>query len=229
MTFYVLTLFPEMILGGVMHSVIKRAAQKGLIEINCVNIRDFSADKHKKTDDYPYGGGAGMLLTPEPIFNAYAYVKARSAPDARFIYLTPRGAVFCQKKAAELAKESELILLCGHYEGVDERVIESLAADEISLGDFVLSGGEICACAVIDAVSRLVPGVLSEKSRRSEESFSGEYLEYPQYTRPYCFMGKTVPDVLLSGDHERIKKWRRGRAKQITERKRPDLLRPSGL
>jgi len=223
MRFFVLTLFPEMINDGLNHSMIKRAMDAGLISVEAVDIRDFTTNKHNRVDDYPYGGGAGMVIMPEPVYGAYAHVMQKAAPNTRVVYLTPQGKPLKQAMAQEFSKEENLILICGHYEGIDERVLEEIVTDEVSLGDFVLTGGELAAMAVIDATARLVPGVLSEGSP-DEESFSNGLLEYPQYTRPYEFHGKTVPDVLLSGHHRNVEKWRAERALERTRAKRPDLL-----
>jgi len=219
LTFHVLTIFPEMF-SALEHSIIRRAKDAGFISINYVNIRDFSADRHRRVDDYPYGGGAGMVMSAQPIFDAYASIGAQ---NARVCYLSPGGRVFDHAGAVQMAKEPEIILLCGHYEGVDQRVIDAIVTDEISIGDFVLSGGEIAAMAVIDAVSRQVAGVIKEGSL-AQESFSAGLLEYPQYTRPYEFLGRQVPEVLISGHHENIEKWRKERAFERTQKMRPDLL-----
>jgi len=220
MIFHVLTLFPE-VFSQSAHSMIKRAMDDGKITINPVFIRDFATNNRRQTDGYPYGGGAGMVMMAEPIYRAY---KSIGCATARVIYLTPQGKRFDQSMAQVLAVERELVLLCGHYEGVDQRIIDAIVTDEISLGDFVLTGGEIAAMAVIDAVARLVPGVIKPESLESE-SFSDGFLEYPQYTRPPDFMGRKVPEVLLSGHHGEIEKWRRQQAFEITRHKRPDLLK----
>ena len=219
MKFDVLTLFPEMF-QSLNESIIGRAKEKELIEINLINIRDFSKDKHKKVDDTPYGGGAGMVLMPDVVYDAYSSVKDE---NAKVIYLSPQGKVLNQAKVKELSKENHLILLCGHYEGIDQRVLDEIVDEEISIGDYVLTGGELPAMVLIDSVSRYVEGVLSEDSTK-EESFSNNLLEYPQYTRPEEFRGKRVPEVLLSGHHENIKKWREQKSLEITKQKRPDLL-----
>ncbi len=225
-SFYVLTLFPEMIDAALSHSIIGRAVKEGIIDVEAVNIRDFSKDKHRHVDDYPYGGGAGMVMQPQPIYDAYKSIeeKAGKLGKARVIYMSPQGKRFDQKMAEELSKEDSIILLCGHYEGVDERIIEEIVTDEISIGDFVLTGGELAAAAIIDAVSRLVPGVLNKEESYEVESFSDGLLEYPQYTRPPVFMGREVPEVLLSGHHANIDKWRREQSIIRTYQKRPDML-----
>ena len=219
MKFDVLTLFPEMF-DTLKQSIIGKAIEKDLIDINLVNIRDFSKDKHKKVDDTPYGGGAGMVIRPDVVYDSYQSVKSE---DAKVIYMSPQGNVLNQKKVVELSKEKHLILLCGHYEGIDQRVLNEIVDEEISIGDYVLTGGELPAMVLIDSVSRYVEGVISEDST-SEESFSNNLLEYPQYTRPEVFNGEKVPEVLLSGHHENIRKWREEKALEITKTKRPDLL-----
>ena len=220
MKFDVLTLFPEMF-DTLKQSIIGRAMEKDLININLVNIRDFSKDKHKNVDDTPYGGGAGMVIRPDVVYDAYQAVKA---DDAKVIYMSPQGKVLNQKKIIELSKEKHLILLCGHYEGIDQRVLDEIVDEEISIGDYVLTGGELPAMVLIDSVSRYVDGVISEDST-SEESFSNNLLEYPQYTRPEVFNGVKVPEVLLTGHHENIRKWREEKSLEFTENKRPDLLK----
>lgn len=225
MKFDVLTLFPEMF-ETMKQSVIGRAIEKGLLEINLINIRDFSKDKHKKVDDTVYGGGAGMLMKPDVVYDAFKSVKSEKS---KVIYLSPQGKKLCQTKVEELAKLEHLILLCGHYEGIDQRVIDKIVDEEISIGDYVLTGGEIPAMVLIDSVSRYIDGVITGEST-SEESFSGEgLLEYPQYTRPEEFEGMKVPEVLQSGHHENINKWRRKEAIRITYQKRPDLLEKVNL
>ena len=220
MKFDVLTLFPEMF-KSLDESIIGRAKEKGLIEINLINIRDFSKNKHKKVDDTPYGGGAGMVMMPDVVYDAYSSVKD---DKAKVIYLSPQGKVLNQDKVKELSKENHLILLCGHYEGIDQRVLDEIVDEEISIGDYVLTGGELPAMVLIDSVSRYVQGVLSEDST-NEESFSGNLLEYPQYTRPEEFRGKKVPEVLISGHHENIRKWREEKSLEVTKKKRPDMLK----
>jgi tRNA (guanine37-N1)-methyltransferase len=215
-----------MVAEGLSHSMIKRAADRGIITVEAVDIRDFAGNKHNRVDDYPYGGGAGMVMMPQPVYAAHAFVQSKiHSPKTRTIYLTPQGRVFNQRIAEELAREEDLIFLCGHYEGIDERVIEAIVTDELSLGDFVMTGGELAAMAVIDTVSRLLPGVLNKEASYLDESFSDGLLEYPQYTRPPEFMGKKVPEVLLSGHHENINKWRKEESRRRTAEKRPDLLR----
>ena len=220
MKFDVLTLFPDMF-KSLEESIIGRAKEKGLIEINLINIRDFSKDKHKKVDDTPYGGGAGMVLKPDVVYDAYLSIKNEKA---KVIYMSPQRKVLNQDKVKELSKENHLILLCGHYEGIDQRVLDEIVDEEISIGDYVLTGGELPAMVLIDSVSRYVEGVLSGESTK-EESFSNKFLEYPQYTRPEEFRGKKVPEVLISGHHENIKKWRKQKSLEITKLKRPDLLK----
>ena len=219
MQFDVLTLFPEMF-EPLNESIIGRAKEKGLININLINIRDFSKNKHKKVDDTPYGGGAGMVMMPDVVYDAY---KSLDSKDAKVIYMSPQGQKLNQKKVVELSKKKHIILLCGNYEGIDQRVIDEIVDEEISIGDYVLTGGELPAMIVIDSVSRYIDGVLKDDSTK-EESFSEGLLEYPQYTRPEVFNGKQVPEVLLSGHHENIDKWRREQSLINTRKKRPDLL-----
>ncbi len=220
MKFDVLTLFPESF-EPIKQSILGRALEKNLISLNLINIRDFSKDKHKKVDDTPYGGGAGMVIKPDVVYDAYKSVEDK---NAKVIYLSPQGNVLNQKKVESLSKEEHLILLCGHYEGIDQRVIEEIVDEEISIGDYVLTGGEIPAMVLIDSVSRYVEGVLTKESIK-EESFSSNLLEYPQYTRPEVFLDKKVPEVLLSGHHENIRKWREEQSLKNTYQKRPDLLK----
>ena len=219
MKFDVLTLFPEMF-SAVKQSILGKAIEKGLIDINLINIRDFSKNKHKKVDDTPYGGGAGMVIRPDVVYDAY---KSVYDENAKVIYLTPQGKTLNQKMVEDLSKEKHLILLCGHYEGIDQRVIDKIVDEEISIGDYVLTGGEIPAMVLIDSVSRYTQGVLSQESIK-EESFSKGMLEYPQYTRPEIFEGEKVPEVLLSGHHGNIDNWRKEQSIKITKQKRPDLL-----
>lgn len=220
MKFNVLTLFPEMF-SALDESIIGKGKEKGLIDINLINIRDFSKNKHKKVDDTPYGGGAGMVMEPTVVYDAYCSVKE---PNVKVIYMSPQGKTLNQQMVQDLAKEENIILLCGHYEGIDQRVIDEIVDEEISIGDYVLTGGELPAMVLIDSVSRYVEGVLKEDSVQ-EESFTDGLLEYPQYTRPEVFLGKRVPEVLLSGHHENIKKWRRNQSIINTYLKRPDLLK----
>ena len=225
MKFDILTLFPEMFKGVFEESIIKRAINNGKVEINLINfiltnIRDFSKDKHKKVDDTPYGGGAGMVIKPDVVYSAY---KSIATKNARVIYMSPQGKTLNQSKVEELSKQEHLIILCGHYEGIDQRVLDTIVDEEISIGDYVLTGGEIPAMVLIDTVSRYVDGVLSENSK-DEESFSNGLLEYPQYTRPEVFRDKKVPDILISGHHENISKWRKEQSLKNTFKKRPELL-----
>lgn len=226
--FFVLTLFPEMIQQTLSHSIMGRAQKEGHISVEAINIRDYTLNKQKHVDDYPYGGGAGMVMQAQPIYDAYQSI-AEKAKGARAVYMTPQGRPFTQRIAEELSKEENLVFLCGHYEGIDERIIEEIVTDEISLGDFVLTGGELAAITIIDAVSRLVPGVLGKEDSFADESFSDGLLEYPQYTRPPVFHGKEVPEILLSGHHANIAKWRRDQSLIRTVKKRPDLLETAEL
>jgi len=218
----ILTLFPEMF-DSLKASLIGKAQEKNLIEINVINIRDFSLDKHKKTDDYAFGGGAGMLMTPQPIYDAFMSIKGYD--KAHKIYMSPKGKTLTQAKVKELSNIEHLIILCGHYEGVDQRIIDLLIDEEISIGDYVLTGGELPAMVVVDTVARYLPNVLGNTESTEDESFSNGFLEYPQYTRPYEFMGLKVPDVLISGHHQNIEKWRKEESKKITEKRRPDILK----
>jgi tRNA (guanine37-N1)-methyltransferase len=223
----VLTLFPGIFKGPLDESILKRARDAGLIDIHLHDIRDWATDKHRTVDDYPYGGGAGMVMKPEPIFAAVEAVQQMVEPSGRVILLTPQGRVFSQAIARELSSEPRLLLLCGRYEGVDERVREHLVDDEISIGDYVLGGGELPAMVLIETVARLVPGVLGSEESLAHESHTGGLLEYPQYTRPEDFRGWKVPDVLLSGNHGEVEKWRNQQRLERTRRRRPDLLPPS--
>lgn len=229
MRFYVLTLFPEMIKGGLGHSIIKRGEDNGIIEVIPIDIRDFSKDKHRHVDDYPYGGGAGMVMQPQPIYDAYCSIKDKLASNTPVLYMSPQGRVYDQKMAEELAKLDDLVILCGHYEGVDERVIEEIVTEEVSVGDFVLTGGELPAMAVIDSVARLIDGVLNKEESHIDETFSKGLLEYPQYTRPPVFNGKGIPEVLLSGHHGKVAEWRHEKSLERTLKKRPDLLETAEL
>ena len=220
MKFDILTLFPEMF-EAVKQSVIGKAIEKQLIQINLINIRDFSKDKHKKVDDTPYGGGAGMVMMPDVVYDAYSSIQNKE--NAKVIYLSPKGKVLNQEKVLELSKQEHLILLCGHYEGIDQRVIDEIVDEEISIGDYVLTGGEIPAMVLVDSVSRYIQGVLKQESTQ-EESFTNNLLEYPQYTRPQEFMGLKVPDVLVSGNHQEVEKWRQQQSLERTKQNRSDLL-----
>lgn len=231
MNYHVLTLFPEMIEQGLNTSILGRAREKNLITLQTTNIRDFSTNKHLKVDDYPYGGGAGMVMQAEPVYKAYEHVKEQvgSEKPLRVIYLTPQGKVFTQELAEEFAKEENLVFLCGHYEGIDERVLDRIVTDHVSIGDYVLTGGELPSMVMMDAISRLVPGVLNNDVSAEIESFHDNLLEYPQYTRPEEFMGEKVPEVLLSGHHGNIDKWRREQSVIRTAQRRPDLLKGANL
>ncbi len=224
MNFHVLTLFPEMIMNGLETSILGRAAAKGIVSFEAVNIRDYTLERHGKVDDYPYGGGAGMVMQAEPIYRAYAALVEKIGKKPRVIYMTPQGQTFNQSIAEDLAKEEDLVFLCGHYEGVDERVLEMIATDYLSAGDYVLTGGELPAMMMIDCISRLVPGVLNNNVSAEFETFHDNLLEYPQYTRPEVFMGKKVPDILLSGHHANVEKWRREQSIIRTLKNRPELL-----
>lgn len=222
MKFHILTLFPEMVRQGLETSIIGRAMDRQLIELNTVNIRDFTQEKHGRVDDYPYGGGAGMLMQAQPVFDAWKSV-CGVCRHIRTVYVTPQGEPFTQRKAQELAGGEELVILCGHYEGIDERVLEETVTDYISIGDYVLTGGELAAMVIVDAVARLVPGVLGNETSAEAESFHGDLLEYPQYSRPEVWHGKRVPEVLLSGNHGKVNQWRLERAIERTAAVRPDL------
>lgn len=230
MRFHILTLFPEMITNGLNTSIIGRAIKADKIELDAVNIRDFAMNKHMKVDDYPYGGGAGMVMQAEPVYLAYQSVTdkiAKQSQDSRpfrVIHMTPQGKVFNQRMAEELSKEDDLIFLCGHYEGIDERVLEMIVTDNVSIGDYVLTGGELPAMVMIDTISRLIDGVLNNNDSAKYESFADNLLEYPQYTRPEDFMGRKVPQVLLSGNHAKIEQWREEESLKRTKDRRPDLL-----
>lgn len=223
--FHILTLFPDMVMQGLHTSILGRAADRGDISIEAVNIRDFTTDKHGKVDDYTYGGGAGMLMQAQPVYDAYQSVIDRIGGEKprRVIYVTPQGKPFHQEMAKELSAEEELIFLCGHYEGIDERVLEEIVTDEISLGDYVLTGGELAAMVMVDAIARLVPGVLHNGESAETESFGDGLLEYPQYSRPEIWHGKRVPEILLSGDHAKVDAWRLEQALLRTKERRPDL------
>lgn len=226
MRFDILTLFPDMVRGILSESIIGRAQNSGLIQVECHNIRDFTLDKHRKTDDTPYGGGVGMVMTCQPIYDCYENVK-KSIPaenKARVIYMSPKGRIFNHDVAKELSEYDNLVFLCGHYEGVDQRVLDEIVDEEISIGDYVVTGGEIPTCIVIDAVSRLVDGVLASSECYEGESVASGILEYPQYTKPREWRGREVPEILLSGDHKKIDRWRLEEAVKITRERRPDLL-----
>ena len=231
MNFYVMTLFPEMIEQGLNTSIIGRAMEKDLLSVKAVNIRDYTLDKHKRVDDYPYGGGAGMLMAVEPVVRTFDAIrediknKTGNEQRPRVIYVTPWGKPFHQEMAREFAKEENLVFLCGHYEGIDERALEEVATDFVSIGDYVLTGGELPAMVMIDAISRLIPGVLNNKDSAEYESFAGNLLEHPQYTRPEVYKGRKVPEVLLSGHHANIEKWKKEQSLLRTQKYRPDLLK----
>ena len=227
MKIHILTLFPGMFVGPFSESIVKRAIDRGLVEIAIHNIRDYTSDRHHVVDDYPYGGGPGMVLKPEPLFEAVESVKGES--QIPVILLTPQGRLFDQRAAEEFSYYEEMILICGHYEGVDERVREHLVTDEISIGDYVLSGGELAAMVVVDAVVRQLPGALGSETSGGEDSHSSGLLEYPQYTRPQAFRGWVVPEVLLSGNHAQIAKWRREQSLLRTLKRRPDLMERAEL
>ena len=229
MNFHVLTLFPEMIEQGMNTSIIGRAIAGGYLSVDAINIRDYAFNKHQKVDDYPYGGGAGMLMQAEPVYLAYQSIEEKIGYRPRVVYLTPQGSVFNQTMAKDFAKEQDLVFLCGHYEGIDERVLEEVVTDFVSIGDYVLTGGELPAMVMMDAVSRMVPGVLSNQELGETESFAGNLLEYPQYSRPEEWHGKKVPPVLLSGHHANIEAWRREQSILRTAKNRPDLLKKADL
>ncbi|MEG2984932.1 MAG: tRNA (guanosine(37)-N1)-methyltransferase TrmD [Peptostreptococcaceae bacterium] len=226
MRFHIMTLFPEIFNSYMNESIMKRAVEKEIIEVYVYNIRDFSINKHKKVDDYPFGGGAGMVMTPQPIYDTYKHIVDKfNIETPRVIYLTPKGKVHSQAIASEMSTFEDVILLCGHYEGIDQRIIDSIVTDEISIGDYVLTGGELPALILIDSISRLIPGVLSQNESFEEESFKDNLLEYPHYTRPREFMGMEVPGVLLSGNHKKIDEWRHDKSIEITKERRPDLYK----
>ena len=224
MNCYIMTVFPEMVMSGLSASITGRAMDNGLIHVEAINIRDYSKDKHKKVDDYPYGGGAGMVMQAQPIYDCFQSIVERIEGNYRCIYLTPQGKTFKQNIAKQYSKEENLIFLCGHYEGVDERVLEEIVDEYVSLGDFVLTGGELPAMVMVDAISRLVPGVLHNDESAFTESFENGLLEYPQYSRPEEWMGKKVPEILLSGDHAKVDAWRLSQSIERTRNLRPDLL-----
>lgn len=225
MNFHILTLFPEMVMQGLNTSIIGKATERGYISIEAVNIRDYTLDKHGKVDDYTYGGGAGMLMQAQPVYDAWRSVTERIGQErsCRVVYVTPQGKTFCQEMAQEMAQENDLIFLCGHYEGIDERVIEEIVTDEVSIGDYVLTGGELPAMVMIDAIARLVPGVLHNGESAQTETFENGLLEYPQYSRPEIWHEKRVPEILLSGDHAKVDAWRLEQSLLRTKERRPDL------
>lgn len=232
MNYYIMTLFPDMIINGLNTSIIGKAMEKKLLSLNAINIRDFTTDKHKHVDDYPYGGGAGMVMQAQPVYDCYKHVKslikenshADNEEKPRVLFMTPTGKTFNQDMAKELAKEKNLVFLCGHYEGIDKRVLEKIVTDEVSIGDFVLTGGELPAMVMIDAISRHIPGVLNNDISAETETFTDNLLEYPQYTRPEVWEGEKVPEVLLSGHHAKIEQWRREQSLLLTKERRPDLF-----
>lgn len=228
MRFYILTLFPEMF-ESLKHSIIGRACNEGRIEINCIDIRDFSNNKHRHIDDYPYGGGAGMVMQPQPIYDAYMSIKDKLSDNCPVIYMSPQGKTLNQTMSVSYSKLEDMVILCGHYEGVDERLIEEIVTAEVSIGDYVLTGGELGAMVLIDSVARLIPGVLNKEESFQDESFTDNLLEYPQYTRPVEFMGRKVPDILLSGHHKKVDEWRREQSILRTLNKRPELLEKANL
>lgn len=229
MHFYIMTLFPDMVMNGLNTSITGRAIEKGLLSIDAVNIRDYAYNKHNSVDDYPYGGGAGMLMQAEPVYQTYEAICQKSGKRPRVVYLSPQGRTFCQTMAEEYVREEELVLLCGHYEGIDERVLEEIVTDYVSIGDYVLTGGELPAMIMVDAISRLVPGVLHNDVSAEFESFQDNLLEYPQYSRPEIWHEKQVPQVLLSGHHANIEAWRREQSIIRTAKNRPDLLKKANL
>ena len=224
MKFHVMTLFPDMIMNGLNTSITGRAISSGVLSVEAVDIRDYSNDKHLKVDDYPFGGGAGMVMKAGPVCDCFEDIASCLKKKPRVIYMTPQGETFSQAKACELSKEEDLVILCGHYEGIDERALEAIVTDYISIGDYVLTGGELPAMVLIDTVSRLVPGVLNNEISAETESFSDGLLEYPQYTRPAEFRGQSVPEVLLSGHHQKIEAWRHEKSLERTKKFRPDLF-----
>ena len=229
MRFHVLTLFPQMILDGLNTSITGRAIQNGILSVDAVNIRDFAENKYMKVDDYPYGGGAGLVMQPGPVCSAYKSVTERIGKKPRVVYMTPQGYPFTQQMAQEFAQEEDLVFLCGHYEGIDERVLEEIVTDYVSIGDYVLTGGELPAMIMIDAISRLVPGVLHNDVSAEFESFQDNLLEYPQYSRPEVWHDRKVPEILMSGHHANIEKWRREQSVIRTAKNRPDLLEKAEL
>ena len=230
MNFYIMTLFPDMVKDGLNTSIIGRAMEKGLLSIDAVNIRDYAFNKHHSVDDYPYGGGAGMLMQAEPVYQTYKAIEEKTGKkNLRVVYLSPQGKTFNQTMAEEFAQEEDLVFLCGHYEGIDERVLDEVVTDYVSIGDYVLTGGELPAMIMIDAISRLVPGVLHNDVSAEFESFQDNLLEYPQYSRPEIWHDKQVPAILLSGHHANIEKWRREQSVIRTAKNRPDLIEKAQL
>ena len=229
MNFHVLTLFPDMIRDGFQTSITGRAVEKGLLSLDTVNIRDFSVNKHNRVDDYPYGGGAGMVMQAEPVYLAYQSVAEKLPKKPKVLYMSPQGKVFNQRMAEEWAQEEEIVFLCGHYEGIDERVLEEIVDEEVSIGDYVLTGGELPALVIMDAVSRLVGGVLHNEDSAEFDSFHDNLLEYPQYSRPEVWRDKAVPPILMSGHHANVEKWRREQSLIRTLERRPDLLENANL
>lgn len=220
----VMTLFPEIFNSYIGESMMKKAVDNNILAVDIYNIRDFSENKHKKVDDYPFGGGAGMVMTPQPILSTYKHIiEENKLEKPRVIYLSPKGKTFTQDMAKSLSKEDNLIFLCGHYEGIDQRVIDMIVTDELSIGDYVLTGGELPALVMIDSISRLIPGVLNKSESYEDETFEGDLLEYPQYTRPREYEGHKVPDVILSGNHQKIDQWRKEESEKLTKERRPDL------
>lgn len=225
MNFYIMTLFPDMVRDGLNTSIIGRAVNKGLLSVDAINIRDYAFNKHQSVDDYPYGGGAGMLMQAEPVYQTYKAIQEKTGKkNLRTVFLSPQGKTFNQSMAEEFAKEEDLVFLCGHYEGVDERVLEEIVTDYVSIGDYVLTGGELPAMIMVDCISRLIPGVLHNDVSAEFESFQGNLLEYPQYSRPEVWHEKAVPPILMSGHHANIEKWRREQSVIRTAKNRPDLL-----
>ena len=229
MNYYILTLFPDMVMDGLNTSIIGRAKEKGVLSIEAVNIRNFTENKHNRVDDYPYGGGAGMVMQAQPVYDAYRHIEEKIGKKPRVIYMTPQGKTFHQGMAEEFAKEEELVFLCGHYEGIDERVLEEIVTDYVSIGDYVLTGGELPAMVMIDAISRLLKDVLHNDTSAEFESFHDNLLAYPQYSRPEIWKDKRVPEVLLSGHHANIEKWRREQSIMRTVEWRPDLIEEAVL
>ena len=229
MNYYVMTLFPDMIMSGLDTSIIGKAREKGLLSLNAIDIRDFTTDKHRHVDDYPYGGGAGMVMQAQPVYDCFKDIEKNLEKKPRVLFMTPTGKTFNQDMAKDLSQEENLVFLCGHYEGIDKRVLDKIVTDEVSIGDFVLTGGELPAMMMIDAISRLIPGVLNNDISAETESFTDNLLEYPQYTRPEVWEGEAVPAVLLSGHHANIEKWRREQSLLITKERRPDLFEKAQL